>query len=347
MKNILLLVLICCIPVISTGILAQNADVLSSSDSKRIAKADKKISKGDQVVEKKQKYSSQIEALESSGGSVRTGKIERLEKKANKEIIKSASFYKDGYGKKYSAYKKAVSREIKNNNLGSEAEKIKSHASKAYKNGRKWRRKSAGTADVGKAVDYLFKANGIESDAIKNLARVLETAKVEEDLVVEQIQEQVDSVVEVPDTSSVLVAPPVALVVPEDTTINTVVDSALVVQDSVVVVDSVQVVVPVIPEEAPVEEVVEKKELALYFSVQFLAEKQPVPKEKITNLYDGPHEVVKHEADGWYRYSIGKFESLEKAKQALSQSGVKGYIVAYHNEERISTRRAAELILLQ
>ena len=75
-----------------------------------------------------------------------------------------------------------------------------------------------------------------------------------------------------------------------------------------------------------------------------MADKQPVPKEKITSMYNGPLEVIKHEADGWFRYSVGKFTDINEAKQTLQSSGIKGYVVAYHNNTRISTREAIEIM---
>jgi len=328
------------------GINAQKSELLSASDSKKIASSDKKISKGDLITERKVKYTSQIEELENNEGRVRIRKIERLTIKANKEVIKSASYYKDGYGKKYKTYKKAVSRGIKNEILSAdEVGDVKKHAAIVYKNGRKWRRKSSNQSDVSKAVDYLLKANGVEADAIKSLVKILDLGMVAKDenfVVDEQVK---DSLVEIPDTSLIGIIKPTVLLVANDSMV-TVSDSSNVFE----VVDSISKspeligIATVVEEDSVSNEPEKVKELLLYFSVQFLAEKKPVPKEKIRSLYNGSLEVIKHEADGWCRYSIGRFEKLEDAKEMIAKSGIEGYVVAYNNKERISTRRAVELM---
>lgn len=343
MKKRFLIVFICCFTISVLGVNAQKSELLSASDSKRIASSDKKINKGNLIAEKKEKYTSQIEELENGDGRIRIGKIERLKTKANKEVIKSASYYKDGYSKKYKTYRKVVNQGLKNKTLNPDVSKMKDYAATAYKNGRKWRRKSSGLSDVNKAVEYLYKANGVEEDAIKTLVKIIESGNVveeKESLVIEQTK---DSVIEVPDTSSVI-EPPI-LLLPKDT-LPSVNDSTSisVTVDSTSMSPKLDEVTPLIEDQAVVIEPEKSNELLLYFSVQVLAEKQPVPKEKVITLYNGPLEVVKHEADGWYRYSIGKFENLEDAKDMIAKTGIKGYVVAYHNEERISTRQAVELM---
>lgn len=91
------------------------------------------------------------------------------------------------------------------------------------------------------------------------------------------------------------------------------------------------------------DKVVQEKVPGLYFTVQFLAEEQPVPKEKLLSLYDGPFEVIKHEVDGLVKYSFGKFTSIEEANTMKDRSGVQGFVVAYLNEMRISMSRAEEM----
>lgn len=344
-------------------LLAQQKSVLDSRNKRKIERANKKISKGDAIVNKKDKYTKQIEVIDSEG-SGRKGKVRRLEKKSNVIIVTSASYYKEGYGIKYNTYKKAVSKAVKEENLGGEVEGMVFSAKKDYKIGRKLRRKCANLDDVNKAASMLLEANDVEKSAIEYLIKAAGSFELTEILEEPSVKLIEDTIVEIADTTS-LISPTTAVIplIEDSIALDTMlvnnsavldsvpkmgavlaVDSTLLINtnDSVVaIIDFVAInpeVAPLLKE--PMVDVIPK----LYFSVQFLAEKQPVTIDKLNSLYDGPYEVIKHEADDWVRYSFGRFISMEEANQMKSRSGVQGYVVAYHNEIRISTRKAVEMM---
>ncbi|WP_430934545.1 hypothetical protein [Saccharicrinis sp. 156] len=345
----------------------QYTDVLNTSNNRKIARADKKIKKGDAVVGKKEKYTRQIEEIETEGKS-RKGKIRRLETKANKIVMGSASYYKEGYGKKYSVYKKSISKGIKQGSLNSDVESLVEVAKDDYKEGRKLRRKSANHYDLNKAASMLMEANEKENKAIAVLAKAtgnIEEITKKEDTMSAEIQ---DSALVVPDTEMAIIET-LANVVQDSLKVDSISVSEIAMSDTAMIADAISVqdsalivnadtvaVTPItaalispvleaeVNNEPLVEEPVKEGIADLYFSVQFLAEKQPVPKDKLQSLYDGPFEVVKHEADGWVRYSFGRFKTLEEANTMKTRSGVQGYVVAYLHEERISTRTAAGML---
>ena len=369
LKTILTCIAIC----IVQNVISQEA--LNEVDFKKIANADKKLKKADAVVSKADKYTTQVENLKNDG-SVRVRKIQKLETKANKIIIKSSSYYKDGYGKKYKTYEGVVKREIKSGGLNEGAVSKGEVARDLYKIGRKWRRKSNGQSNVDKGVEYLYKANEEEGKAIEKLVGILESVQVVEE--VEEVAVAVDTVQQPTDTVAQVLPVPVVAELVVDSIPNVVQDSiAFVSQDTLSVIPEIQdtlyfaekdtlneASIVETPEVAgmetttpveissPVEEMLEEEPIeepaeenfSTYFTVQFLADKNPVPKEKIASLYGGSHEIIKHEGEGWFRYSFGKFADIDKAKQALSESGANGYVVAYHNDVRISTRKALELM---
>ncbi|MCW3785689.1 hypothetical protein [Plebeiibacterium sediminum] len=348
---------------------------LSESDQKKVAVAEKKINKAESIVKKADKYTSEIEALKNDG-SVRTRKIQKLETKANKIIIKSSSYYKDGFGKKYGTYRGAVQRNIKEGNLSSDFESRKNEAHKTYKVGRKWRRKSGSQGNVDKGVEYLLKANELEGKAIGSLIDILanvdKNTTIEETSLAEDTTSQqldiiatppIEPITEEPTLDSALVmASDYETITPTDsllqdvTLVQDTLSSSPIIQDSIpntitettaVLAEDVITAIPAEPviettEEVEVTEI--PKDFNTYFTIQFLADKQPVPKEKITSMYNGPLEIIKHEADGWFRYSIGKFTDISEAKKTLQTTGVNGYVVAYHNNTRISTREAIEIM---
>ncbi len=369
-QSILKLFLIGLILCSATNIYSQ--ENLNESEQNKISSAERKIEKAEAIVKKADKYNTEIEALKNDG-KVRTGKMQRLETKANNIIIKSASYFKDGYGKKYGTYQGAVKRHIKNGSLETSFESEQIDAYKTYKTGRKWRRKSKSQGNVNKGVEYMLKANEVEGTAIESLIEILN--HVDGNLQAQEplTEETEDSSAIISNTLVTEPIAPVATEMPQDSiltmpsdSLNT--DTTFIVSpvsaDSVYTTpampdsltastnETVAIVTPVLEETVPITEPVTEnaiapkptEELTTYFTIQFLADKQPVPKEKITSIYDGPIEVIRNEAEGWFRYSIGKYSDINEAKKALQSTGVNGYIVAYHNNNRISTREAIEIL---
>jgi hypothetical protein len=78
----------------------------------------------------------------------------------------------------------------------------------------------------------------------------------------------------------------------------------------------------------------------VFFSVQVLASRVPLTQAQIRAAYSGSKVVVERLGNGWYRYSFGEFLTLEEAKQAMSQEKVKGFIVAYNHNQRITIAEA-------
>ncbi len=78
----------------------------------------------------------------------------------------------------------------------------------------------------------------------------------------------------------------------------------------------------------------------VYFTVQILADKKPVSNVRLKAVYKGDLPIIENQGDGWYRYSIGKFNNYSSAKKALLNSNTKGYVVAYKNTTRITVREA-------
>ncbi len=350
------------------NIQAQQQLILSSGNERKIAKADKKIAKGDAIVAKKEKYVRQIEAVETQGKS-RSGKVRRLQTKSNKIIVTSASFYKEGYGKKYNTYKKVVSGGIKEGILQQDAVGLMNSAKGEYKNGRKLRRKVSNLSDVNKAADMLLDANEKEANAIQTLEKAIDTFSQGEieteapvNLVQEPLMDSTNQVVAAPlpiVTSGlalaldsigvdeiVVLSQPNPLMNTDSAGVGTLPVSTLYADSLIMPKDSLlspnltepllqdTVLITAKSEDAP----------HVYFSVQFLADKNAISKERLAQVYDGPFEMLEHVADGWYRYSFGKFATLSEANQMKTRSGVQGYVVAYLNEKRISIKEATVML---
>lgn len=81
----------------------------------------------------------------------------------------------------------------------------------------------------------------------------------------------------------------------------------------------------------------------LYYSIQILAGKNKVTDEQLARTYSGSIEVYENYGDGWYRYSVGKYLSYQKAMKAMQANNLKGHPVAYHGKKRVSLVEAQKL----
>ncbi len=82
----------------------------------------------------------------------------------------------------------------------------------------------------------------------------------------------------------------------------------------------------------------------VFFSIQFLASRVPLTQAQIRAAYSGETAVVERLGSGWYRYSFGEFLTLEEAKQAMSREKVKGFIVAYSHNQRVTIAEALKYL---
>ena len=55
-------------------------------------------------------------------------------------------------------------------------------------------------------------------------------------------------------------------------------------------------------------------------------------------------KVIEKVGSGWYRYSVGQFTDATTARETMQKEGIKGFIVAYNKDERISVKEALEII---
>ncbi len=341
-------------------ILAQSNELLTSKDQRKIEKADRKIDKGNQIASKGDPYKQKAEELEKSGAG--KSKINRQKKKAGKKIIKASSYYKEGYTMKYKAYKKAVQRNISNSTLNNNSDQI-SKAKDAFKKGSKWRKKSERTNKVIKATELLLMANNIQGDAIKHYQKILKNdvnTKIAEEtrettpadtVIVEETIIAQDSLTSTPAPAPLAI---VADTLAQDSTLvsNTPMAADTLASDSLMLTspmiidsianDSTNVVAMV--ETIEPEAIITNNEPQVYYTIQIAAERSALPKEKLAQIYSGEETIIEHKSDGWFKYSVGKYQSFDDAQNAVTENRISGFVVAYQGDERISTRVAKEIL---
>jgi len=164
----------------------------------------------------------------------------------------------------------------------------------------------------------------LEADSLMNavpaepLAEKTDTAKVEEKQVVEAKPETVEVKQEVtPETAATVAAAVVAGEVAEQ---------------AVKTGEKKEVK----PEPQPAS--------GVYFTIQIMADKVRVSESRLKRVYTGSREIIENAGDGWYRYSVGRFNSYSEAAAAMKKEGIKGYVVAYNGSKRITTAAAKKIL---
>lgn len=79
----------------------------------------------------------------------------------------------------------------------------------------------------------------------------------------------------------------------------------------------------------------------LIFKVQIAADSKMMSENMLKNLYQGTEQIDMIEEDGWFKYSVGKFNTYEKAaslKKTIDANGC--FIVAYNNGAKVSVIEA-------
>jgi hypothetical protein len=104
-------------------------------------------------------------------------------------------------------------------------------------------------------------------------------------------------------------------------------------------------------EPKPVEKVVENKPVVaaeafdstvIYYQVQIAAHTQQLTPKDIKDIYVGAIKVQEIREEGWYKYTLGRFQTFEEANKLLKAINVpKAFVVAYKNWKRVPIKEAS------
>jgi len=85
--------------------------------------------------------------------------------------------------------------------------------------------------------------------------------------------------------------------------------------------------------------------LIIYYKVQIAAHTVRMTDKYIkTNIYAGNKQVDELKEDGWYKYTIGKFQTFDEANKLLNELKVsKAFVVAYKNNKRVPIKEVENL----
>ncbi len=350
---------------------------LTSKDKGKIAKADKWLTKGNGILKEASVYDDKAAAMKEAEGKIKMGKINKLEKKSDGLKIKAASYLQDGYKKKAKVFGSIIKDSRKTNpQLASRLKEVEFTSDKKIKKSKKLYRKADDMASKSKAVEYFELGHKNYVEAIDILCDGLavvynmeslneqENITTEEDVAAkdEGETEEQQSVAENNEADltenaansagvngavagGVAVAATTVAVVAvgndNDENKETEIAEAAQAETEAVVAPEQALAADTIPQAVTPEE---KKDIDTFFTIQFIADKNPVSQEVLKTKYAGTQEVVEMSTGGWYRYSAGKFTKLDEAKAVMKAEGIKGFIVAYKSGERITVSEAVELL---
>jgi len=79
----------------------------------------------------------------------------------------------------------------------------------------------------------------------------------------------------------------------------------------------------------------------LIFRVQIAASKKPLKIEKLKSIYYADDIINTIIEDGWYKYSVGLFETYHEAKKFKTNIGVSdAFVVVYKRGKKIEVSEA-------
>jgi len=345
--------------------------LLSAKEVKRLESAEKLIKKGDAYIESAQDFEKEIEALKNADGRVKSGKINKLNKKIAQKKVQASLFYQDGYKKYIDVLDDHLKELEKSGN--SVAKQTRDDSKSLEKKARKLYNKAENMSSAEKMVELIELAQENQNKAIDLQSKCLislidQNQAVEEELMAEASMPE-DTVAVMPlivdepkeelalQTDTTLLNTPsvqsnlmVETTPPPAATPSIAVAAAIPVTD-VASADSLMVAPPVETVEAmepPVEEapVVEPAVANpdVFLTIQFMADRKKANNEQIASLYSGNKEVIEMNVNDWFKYSVGKYQNLEQAKADMQAENIKGFIVAYNKKQRISVKEAVSIL---
>jgi hypothetical protein len=315
--------------------------LLDEKVQNRLLKAQKLMKKADLISEQTEIYEKQIETLRNERGRMKLGKIKRLEAKRNQSVLKSQPFAKDSYVITYKAlYKQLKDVTDTNADAGSNSKSVLARDS--YKQGKRLYRKADNAKNVQRQIEYLVLGGNKMREAITaqliligDLSNKTKAAKNEI-----EPKEIESTVVDAVESVPVAIAPMPILT--DSVSATAVVIDPIMPGDTSVVTTDAAVVNEVEPTQAsiaqPPMDVIDAK--GVFITIQILSLQSAASPAQIKAAYSGNDKVVEIISGDYYRYTIGRFQSLEQAKQKMAADHIKGIVMAFRGNERISVAEA-------
>ncbi|MBS2211195.1 hypothetical protein KEM09_07270 [Carboxylicivirga mesophila] len=360
---------ICTLVIIfSTSVNADNNElkkILSSKEIKRIESAEKLIAKGDALLKETQEIEDEINALKNAEGRIKSGKINKRNKKVAEIKVKASLYYQDGYKRYIDVLDDHIRDYEKSGN--SQASQARDDVKALEKKARKLYNKAENKPSAEKMIEFIElaqdnqkKAIDIHSKCLINLSEIEvneEELMIAEEVVMQdtvttaetQVDELVIATVDTLETQTIAQSAisdlPEGEAAPAPLTVPVVISTAGV-TTAALPADSALMTEAVVAEQIEAEVPEEMPELYpdVFFTIQIMADKKPASNEQLKAVYSGQKEVIEMKINDWYKYSVGRYQNLDNAKADMQAENIKGFIVAYNKNERISVKEAETLL---
>ena len=274
----------------------------------RWARVREKIERGNEELQEATVAREDLE-LAREAGDVHAVRLKQLRERVYRHQLAASTYFEDAHRLQLRLLKGALKKASP-----SEYDLIKDDLRKQFQKGRVLRKRAVRSVPQMSPENMVREAAYFESEALEKLLQATLKAKgyamPEEELIAQK-----------PDQDAEGVATPV----PEE------------IPDSLKPDDPKDV-------KSQTPSVSDTVEREIFFSIQFLATREPVSDRRVKSVYHGPLPVIKTEGEGWYRFSAGRFSSVEDALEEKERAGIYGFIVAFRNGERISIARARKFL---
>lgn len=313
-----------------------------AANQKKLNKANALIEKGNQFWKQANDMDNEIEMLKSE---FRFGKAQKLEKKKERLLLQAANYYRDGHKSQYKVLEKTLQSNIKEQD-SNEAREALMDGEGLYKKARKARLNAENRFSKEKTVDLIYEAVELENQALSVMERKFYAhgITIEPSPVMEKVISDVTPESDQVSFTEERIVPVIPAQPEVAATIAIPVETPPVIAP-VAVVESPSALVPVIKEPEPEKKAdpAPKESPKLFFSIQILADRSEASQAAISRVYSGDLPVIHMIGDGWHRYMVGRFKTLAEARQSMTSEGIKGFIVAYNGETRITVQEAVDL----
>lgn len=284
-----------------------------------IKEAEKLIAKADVLLEESNKMNIDIKKLRvqaeaSSGGSKRRyeRKARRIGRRSIKRRFKAAGLYEQAHDAISDVYRKRL-WQIRPKDIPERLELGKmliDEAKQHFKAARSLRRKLNREEDVLKVAELVDESKQLEELGLTKQAKAFGVYLGWPE-VMKEFEQDLKPQDEKPDTTT-------------QTT-----DELVVLKDEDEKQDTSEV-------EAP-------DDARIVFSVQILATRRKPTQQRLQTVYSGSQEIHEQHIEGWYKYSIGQFDSYEQAARFRDAIGVyDSFVVASKNGKRIDIQEAID-----
>ena len=295
-------------------------EYLQSKDQRKTQRAEKLLSKAEKF----------------------TLRADENQKHVDKALIRATPYYQQGYKLYYTAYYNHIKIENKTNELSNSDNVSIEQAVKSYRQGKQMYRKAENTSRKKRQLELIKAAGDRCSESLIQLTDVI--LNIHSSKPIEKLQESLlDSSLTtnaVDSLSTDSTAP--LLNLPKDTiVIVSIVNTTSIAapQLSIPTPTALPVISPIILPESP------KFNLtSVFLTVQLLASKTPISDIQKSQLCSKPNDIMVIKSNDWFRYTIGKFATVDDAKKFMSENNLAGIVVAFNKNERITVQEALSLI---